>query len=147
MYRNSRDQISKFTNSCSIVSLNFATSVHMWSMCQLHDQNVFKLFLLHIWRCKLCFCKYMDSWRLCLSYKRVTPPLRTAYRPILALRFAYHHFLASRTAYRLKTKTTIFGVSNYIKNIKWQYVTCTCTIILALMCLLVIYPSFRPPNV
>jgi len=37
---------------------------------------------------------------------RVThsPPLRTAYRPIMALRIAYRNFLASRTAYRLTTK-------------------------------------------
>ena len=52
---------------------------------------------------------------------RVTPPspLRTAYRPILALRTAYRHFSVSRTAYRLTTKTTIFGVSIYMKKIKW----------------------------
>jgi len=34
-----------------------------------------------------------------------------AYCPILALRTAHRHFLASHTAYRLTTKTTIFGVS------------------------------------
>ena len=59
------------------------------------------------------------------------PPLRTAYRPILALRTAYRHFSASRTAYRLTTKTTIFGVSIYIKKTKWKSVACTCTTILA----------------
>ena len=37
------------------------------------------------------------------------PPLRTAYRPILALRTAYRHVLASRTAYRLTTKNNHFG--------------------------------------
>ena len=46
------------------------------------------------------------------------PPLRTAYRPILALRTAYRHFSVSRTAYPLTTKTTIFGVSIYIKKIE-----------------------------
>jgi len=50
------------------------------------------------------------------------PLLRTAYCPILALRTAYRHYLASRTAYRLTTKTTILGVSIYIKKIKLQYV-------------------------
>jgi len=42
---------------------------------------------------------------------RVTlpPPLRTSYRPILALRLAYRYFLASRTAYRLTTKKNHFG--------------------------------------
>jgi len=65
--------------------------------------------------------------------KRVTPPppLRTAYRPILALRTAYRHFSVSRTAYRLTTKTTIFGVSIYMKKIKWQSVACTCILILS----------------
>jgi len=58
------------------------------------------------------------------------PPLRTAYRSILALRTAYRHFLASRTAYRLTTKTTILGVSIYIKKLKLQYVVCICTVIL-----------------
>ena len=54
---------------------------------------------------------------------RVTPtsPFCTAYRI----------FLASRTAYRLTTKTTMCGASIYINKIKWQYVACTCTIILA----------------
>jgi len=55
-------------------------------------------------------------------------PLRTAYRPILTLRTAYRHVSVSRTAYRLTTKTTMFGVSIYIKKIKWQSVACTCTI-------------------
>jgi len=43
---------------------------------------------------------------------RVTPPppLRTAYRFILAL----------RTAYRLTTKKTILSVSIYIKKLKLQ---------------------------
>jgi len=55
---------------------------------------------------------------------RVTPspPLCTAYRPILALRIVYRHFFDPRTAYHLHvtTKTTIFGVSIYIKKIKGQ---------------------------
>jgi len=58
------------------------------------------------------------------------PPLRTAYRSILALRTAYRHFLALRTAYRLTSKTTILGVSIYIKKLKLQYVVYTCTVIL-----------------
>jgi len=37
------------------------------------------------------------------------PPLRTAYRSILALRTAYRHFLTSRTAYRLTQKNNHFG--------------------------------------
>jgi len=37
------------------------------------------------------------------------PPLRTAYRSILALRTAYRHFLASHTAYHLTTKNNHFG--------------------------------------
>ena len=55
-------------------------------------------------------------WQQCgmlniIEYLRVTPPppLRTAYRPIMALRTAYRHFLASRTAYRLTTKNNHFG--------------------------------------
>ena len=52
-------------------------------------------------------------------YEGDTPsPLRTAYRSILAFRTAYRHVLASRTAYHLTTKTTIFGISIYIKTIK-----------------------------
>jgi len=58
------------------------------------------------------------------------PPLRTAYRSILALRTAYRHFLASRTAYRFTTKTTILAISIYIKKIQLQYSVCTCTLIL-----------------
>ena len=45
-------------------------------------------------------------------------PLRTACHPISALCTAYRHVLASRTAYRLTTKTTIFGNFIYIKKIK-----------------------------
>ena len=37
------------------------------------------------------------------------PPLRTAYRPILALRTAYRRFLASHTLCRLSTKNNHFG--------------------------------------
>ena len=36
-------------------------------------------------------------------------------------------FLASCTAYRLTTETTIVGVSIYTKWIKWPNVACTCT--------------------
>ena len=56
------------------------------------------------------------------------PPLRTALCSILALHTAYRHFLASRTAYCLTTKTTILAVSIYMKKLKLQYVVCTCTV-------------------
>jgi len=49
---------------------------------------------------------------ICLFSSRTegdTPsPLRTAYRPILGLRTAYLHFLASHIAYRLSTKQQPF---------------------------------------
>jgi len=46
------------------------------------------------------------------------PPLRTAYRSILALRTAYRHFLASRTAYRLTTKNNYFRRVHLHKEVK-----------------------------
>ena len=61
---------------------------------------------------------------------RVTPPSPLAYCVPLYFGIAYRHFLASRTAYRLTTKTTNLGVSIYIKKLKLQYVVCTCTVIL-----------------
>jgi len=57
---------------------------------------------------------------------------------------------ASRNAYRLRTKITIFAISIYKRKIKWQYAVCTCTIILVkldMMCLLVSFPSFQSPKV
>ena len=56
------------------------------------------------------------------------PSLRTAYRSILALRTAYRHFWPR--VLRTVTKTTILGVSIYIKKLKLQYGVCTCTVIL-----------------
>ena len=66
------------------------------------------------------------------SIMTVTPPshLRTAYCFILRLRTAYRLILVSRSAYRLTTKTTVLGVSIYIKKLKLQYVVCTCSVIL-----------------
>jgi len=58
-------------------------------------------------------------------------PLRAACRPISALCTAYRHVLAMRTAYHLTTKQPFFGNFIYKKKIKWQYVACTRTIILA----------------
>ena len=46
------------------------------------------------------------------------PPLRTAYRFILALRTAYRHFLALCTAYRLTTKTNHFERFHVHKEVK-----------------------------
>jgi len=78
---------------------------------------------------------------------RVTPPspLRTAYRPILALRTAYRHFSASRTAYHLTTKTTNFWRFHLPKEEKMSLLHVHVQSFLqtlALMCLLVIIPSF-----
>jgi len=85
---------------------------------------------------------------------RVTspPPLRTAYRPILVLRTTYRHFLASRTAYRLTTKSTIFWRFHLHKEDKMticcmHMYTHSCKRQLALMCLLGIFPSFRPRKI
>jgi len=62
----------------------------------------------------------------------VTPPSPLAYCVPLYFGIAYcvPPFFASRTAYRLTTKTTILGVYIYIKKLKLQYVVCTCTVIL-----------------
>jgi len=69
--------------------------------------------------------------------------LRTAYRPILALRTAYRHFSASRTAYRLTTKTTNFWRFHLHKEDKMSLLHVQSFLqTLALMCLLVIIPSF-----
>jgi len=101
----------------------------LWSSSFLHKMNY--------WVSKLTHITNYDSLNLkgfwvgtCV---RVTSPsaLRTAYRLILALRTAYRHFSVSRTAYRLTTKTTIFGVSIYMKKIEWHSVACTCAIILS----------------
>ena len=56
-----------------------------------------------------------DKDVITIHYHEGDIPLRTESRPILALRT---RTLASRTAYRLTTKTTIFGISFYIKKIK-----------------------------
>ena len=78
---------------------------------------------------------------------RVTPPppLRTAYRSILALRTAYRHYLASRTAYRLTTKNNHFGRFHLhkVKNYSMLYAHVQQFLkTLALMCLLVKFPRF-----
>ena len=77
-------------------------------------------------------------------------PLRTANRPILALRTAYRHFSASRTANRLTTITIIFCVSIYMKKCIHSLLHAHVQSFLqtlALMCLLVIFPSFLPPQI
>jgi len=43
-----------------------------------------------------------------LSYMRVTPPLRTAYRPILALRNAYRHIFCLAYCVPFKNKNDHF---------------------------------------
>jgi len=59
-------------------------------------------------------------------------PLPIAYSvsPYFGLAYCVPPFLASCTAYRLTTETTIFGVFIYTKWIKWQNVACTCTLFL-----------------
>jgi len=75
----------------------------------------------------------------CLSYyteiiEGAPSPLAYCFRPILAL----------STAYRLTTKTTIFGVSIYIKKI---VMTVSYMHMYNHSFLLVSFPSFRPPKI
>ena len=56
-------------------------------------------------------------------FMRVTPCFGLAYCVPPCFGLAY--------CVPFNNKTTIFGNFIYIKKIKWQYVTCTCTIILA----------------
>jgi len=70
-----------------------------------------------------------DNTCTTIHYHEGDTSLRYVCRPISAMRTAYRHVLASSTAYRLKKKH--FGNFIYKKKMKWQYVACTCTIILA----------------
>ena len=69
------------------------------------QNNCFKLLLQYTWSGIITLIKLIPQ----SITMRVTPPLRTAFRPILAIRTAYRNYLASRTAYRLTTKITILA--------------------------------------
>ena len=109
----------------------------------LHDQTSVESFLNKAYgsllvRLVRTRCSHLISYVIinythqAITYKRVTPPSPLAYcvPPYFGLAYCVPPFLASRTAYRLTTKTTILGVSIYIKKLKLQYVVCTCTVIL-----------------
>ena len=102
-----------------LFSLSFKLSVN-FTHCQYRD---------HCKPLPRYWCFYQKDITVNMRQNmRVTPPSPLAYcvPPYLALRTAYRHFSVS-----FNNKNNIFGVSIYIKKIKWQSVACTCTIILS----------------
>jgi len=107
-FRFSRDgDWHKYIDGKTVWFVNFSDSVQ----CILFSNYVRMNVWIHIrWSNRDCYL-LLWGWH-------PPPPLRTAYRSILALRTAYCHFLASRTAYHLTTKNSHFGRFHLHKEVK-----------------------------